>query len=143
MYTLRKFHQAYPLHISHIVETDSDTSNSASIDSNMCGYINSYSESLQHQHLPHAYIAIVIGLAQQGTPCLLALASVDDFLAYISSFLVESHISNLGDSIDDLYLLFDEAGSSLVVTRAHSNPLVHSLHDRSSQVDMIVDPYVQ
>ena len=56
---------------------------------------------------------------------------------------MESHILDFGDNIDDMHLLFDEADTSSVVTRAHSNPHVHSLHDQSLQVDMIVDPYVQ
>ena len=64
-------------------------------------------------------------------PSFLALALVDDFLTYISGLFVESHITNLGDIIDHIHLLFDEEKSSLVVTRAHSDPLVHSLHDRS------------
>ena len=56
---------------------------------------------------------------------------------------MESHIANLGDIIDDIHLLFDEEDPSSIVIKAPSNPLVHSLHDQSSQVDMIVDPYVQ
>ena len=67
---------------------------------------------------------------------------MDDFLIDISGLFVESHIVDLGDIIDDLHLLFDEEDPSSGVARAHSNPLVHSLHDQSSQVDMIVDPYV-
>ena len=54
---------------------------------------------------------------------------------------MESHIADLGDIFDDLHLLFDEADPPLVVMMAHSDPLVHSLHDQSSQVDVIVDPY--
>ena len=53
-----------PLHTSYHVETNSETSDSASIDSNMWGSIDSYSERSLHQYSPHAYIAIVIGLAQ-------------------------------------------------------------------------------
>ena len=49
--------------------------------------------------------------------------------------------SDLGDSIDDLSLLLDEVAPSLVVMRVHSNPPIHSLHDRSSQVEVIVDTY--
>ena len=56
---------------------------------------------------------------------------------------MESYIEDLGDIIDDIHILFDEEESSLIVMRAHSNPPVHSLHDQSSQVDMIVDPYVK
>ena len=74
----------------------------------------------------------MIGPTQQGTPSLLALASVDDFLTEISGLFVESHIADLGDILDDIYLLFDEVDASSVVTRAHSNPPIHSLHDQSS-----------
>ena len=49
---------------------------------------------------------------------------------------------DLGDRFEDLHLLIDEGDSSTVVVRAHSDPQVHSLHDQSSQVGMIVDPYV-
>ena len=83
-------------------------------------------------------ISIVIGPAQQGTPCLPTLASVDDFLTDISGLFVESHIADLGDIIDYIHLLFDEEDPSLVVARAHSNPHVHSLHDQSLQVDVVV-----
>ena len=38
-------------------------------------------------------IAIVIGPTQEGAPCLLALASVDDFLIDISSLFVIIHSS--------------------------------------------------
>ena len=48
--------------------------------------------------------------------------------------------SDLGDNIDDLPLL-DVVAPSLVVTRASSDPLDHSLHDRSSQVEVIMDTY--
>ena len=85
----------------------------------------------------------MIGPAQQGTPSLLALASEDDYIVDISIFCVESYTIDLGDIIDDIHLLFDGEGPSLVFVRAHSNSHVHSLHDRSSQVDMIMDPYVQ
>ena len=47
------------------------------------------------------------------------------------------------DNIDDLYLLFAEGDPSPVVTRDHSDPPVHSLHDQSSHIDMIMDPYIQ
>ena len=68
---------------------------------------------------------------------------MDDFLIHISGLFVESHIVDLGDILDDIHLLFDEGEYSSIVVRAHSDSLVHSLHDQSSQVDMIVDPYVQ
>ena len=68
---------------------------------------------------------------------------MDDFLTDILGFFVDSHIVDLGDIIDDLYLLFAEEDPSSIVTRAHSDPPIHSLHDRSSQVDMIVDSYEQ
>ena len=66
------------------------------------------------------------GPSHLGTSCLPAPASVD-----------------LGDRPEDLHLLIDEGVTSTVVARAHSDPQVHSLHDQSSQVDVIVDPYVQ
>ena len=50
--------------------------------------------------------------------------------------------SDLGDSIDDLPLL-DAAALSSVVTRASSDSLGHSLHDRSSQVEVSVDTHDQ
>ena len=50
-------------------------------------------------------------------------------MADTASLFVESHIADLGDSIDYIHLLFDEADTSLVVTRVHSDPPVHSLHD--------------
>ena len=52
-------------------------------------------------------------------------------------------MTDLGDSIDDFPLLLDATTPSLVVTRDPSKPLVHSLHDRSSQVEVIVDTYDQ
>ena len=99
-----------PLHTSYRVETHSDTNNSASTDSKTWGSIDSCSEQSLPQYSPHAYIATVIGPAHQGTSSLLGQAS------------------DLGDSIDDLPLL-DAATLSLVLTRALSNPLDHSLHD--------------
>ena len=68
---------------------------------------------------------------------------MDDFLIDILGLFVESHIIDLGDILDDLHLLFDEDDPSIVVARDHSDPHVHSLHDQSSQFDVIVDPYVQ
>ena len=64
------------------------------------------------------------GPLHHGTSLLLARTSID-----------------LGDRPKDLHLLIDECDPSTVVVRAHSNPQVHSLHDQSSQVGMIVDPY--
>ena len=52
-------------------------------------------------------------------------------------------MTDLGDNIDDLTLLLNEVAPSSVVMRAPSDPLVHSLHDRSSQVEVIVDTYEQ
>ena len=51
-------------------------------------------------------------------------------------------MTNLGDSIDDLPLLYAIAPSS-VVMRAPSHPLDHSLHDQSLQVEVSVDAYDQ
>ena len=79
---------------------------------------------------------------QQGTCCLLAPASDDDFLADIVGLFVESHTTDLGDILDNLRLLFHEGDPSTIVTRAYSNPHVHSLHDQSSHVGMLVDAYV-
>ena len=50
-----------PLYTSYIVETDSDTSDSASIDSDKWGSIDSSNERSHHQSTPHAYIATVKG----------------------------------------------------------------------------------
>ena len=50
----------------------------------------------------------------------------------ILGLFMESHIVDLGDFSDDLHLLFDEDDPSKVVARAHSDSLVHSLHDQSS-----------
>ncbi len=47
----------------------------------------------------------------------------------IVDFFMESHITNLGDSLDDVHLLFDEDDLSIVVARAHFDYHVHSLHD--------------
>ena len=71
---------------------------------------------------------------QLGTPCLLVPTLGDDYLIEISSLFVETYIVDLGDIIDDVHLLF---------ARTHSDPYVHSLHDQSLQVDVIVGPYVQ
>ena len=87
--------------------------------------IDSYSDK-SHQFSPCAYIATVKGPSHHGTSHLPAPTSVD-----------------LGDRPEDLHLLIGEGDSSTVVARAHSDPQVHSLHDQSSQVDVIVDPYVQ
>lgn len=61
----------------------------------------------------------------------------------IAGLFVESYITYLGDTINDIHLLFDEDDPSLIVARDHSDPLVHSLHDQSLEVDMIVDTFVQ
>ena len=50
---------------------------------------------------------------------------------------------DLGDSIDDFPLLLDVVALSSVVTRAPSDPPIHSLHDRSSHVEVILDTYEQ
>ena len=141
-----------PLHDSYIVETDTDNSDSDSTISLVRDPSDRQRKRSQHKKIPHAYIAIVIGPCnsiQLGTPCLLVPKSGDDYLTYISSLFVEPHIADLRDILvdfrdvfDDLHLLFDEENTSPVVVRAHSNPHVHSLHDQSSQVDVIVDPYV-
>ena len=71
----------------------------------------------------------MIGLVQQATSSLLALAIEDDYMANIVGFFVESHTVDLGDILDDLKLLFDEDDPSPVVSSAHSYPHVHFLHD--------------
>ena len=101
-----------PLHTSYCVETNSDTSDSASTDSNMWGFVDSCSEKSLYQYSPHVYIATMKGPKNQSTSSL------------------PNPTSDSGDSIDDLPLLDAEA-PSLVVMRAPSNPLVHSLHDQS------------
>ena len=53
---------------------------------------------------------------------------MDEFLVYITGLFVKSHIADFWDSINDLQLLFDEAYSSSVVMRIHSDPPIHSLH---------------
>ena len=50
-----------PLHTSYYVETDSDTSDTASTDLDMWGSIDSSSESSLHQHSTHAYFSTMIG----------------------------------------------------------------------------------
>ena len=50
---------------------------------------------------------------------------------------------DLGDNIDDFSLLLDVETPSSVVTRDPSDPLIHSPHDRLSQVEVIVDTYDQ
>ena len=60
----------------------------------------------------------------------------------ISALFMESHIVDLEDFFDDLPLLFAEDDPSTVVARAYSDPHVHSLHDQSSHVGMIMDTYV-
>ena len=102
------------LHTSYSVDTDSDTSNSASIDSNTWGSIDNSSERSLYQLNLHAYITTMIGPIEQGTSSLPGPTSVID----------------LEDSIDDLPLLLSLAVPSSVVTRAPYDPLVHSLHDQ-------------
>ena len=56
---------------------------------------------------------------------------------------MESHTIDLEDFFDDLPILYAKDDSSTGVVRAHSDPHIHSLHDQSSQVGVIVDTYVQ
>ena len=84
----------------------------------------------------------MIGPEKHGTSCLPTQGLVDDFLEDSAGLFVESHTADLGDILNDLHLLFDEDDPSTVVLRAHSDPHVHSLHDQSSQVGVIVDTYV-
>ena len=112
-----------PLRTSYIVEINSDFSDGSSTDSDSWG--SSDSCISHHQSNPHAYIAIVTGRVQQDSSTLLGLASDSD----------------LGDNTIDLHLL--DAVPSSVVMGVPSNPLDHSLHDRSLQVEMSVDTYGQ
>ncbi len=50
-----------PLHTSYNVETDSDSSDSASTYSDTWIFFDRYNERSLHQFSPHAYIATVIG----------------------------------------------------------------------------------
>ena len=59
----------------------------------------------------------------------------DDFLPDISVLFLESHTVDIGAFYDDFSVLFAENASSPVI--------VHSLHDQSFQVGVIVDLYVQ
>ena len=99
-----------PLHTSYHMETDSDSSDSASIDSDTWGFVDNCNVQSLYQYSPHAYIAIVIGPAQQGTSSL---------------------------------PLLDVVAPSSIIMRAPSNPLDHSLHDQSSQVEVCADTYDQ
>ena len=67
----------------------------------------------------------------------------DDFLSDASALFLESHTVDLEDFLDDLSLLFAEDNPSTVVARAYFDPHVHSLHDQSLQVSVIVDTSVQ
>ena len=53
-----------PLRTSYCVEIDSDTSDSASKNSDMLGSINNFNKRSWHQYYPHAYIATMIGPTQ-------------------------------------------------------------------------------
>lgn len=61
----------------------------------------------------------------------------------ISNLFVDSYFVDLGDTIDDIEHLFDEDDPSLVVVRESSDPLLHSLHNNSLEIDVIVDTYGQ
>ena len=80
---------------------------------------------------------------QHDIPCLPSTAPWDDFFTDIASLFVESYITNLEDTIDDIHLLFGEENPSSVVVREDSDPHVHSLLDHSFEVDMMVDPLIQ
>lgn len=71
-------------------------------------------------------------LVQQDIHHLPDITNWDDYVANIVGLFVESHISNLGDNIHDIHLLFDEVDSSLVVVEEPLDPPVHSPHDHSS-----------
>ena len=92
------------LHTSHRVEIDTDISDSASTSSDRRGSFDSSSEHSLYQSSPPAYLATVIGPADQGTSRL------------------SDPALDLDDSSDALPLFNAEASSSVV----------HSLHDRSS-----------
>ena len=105
------------------METDSDFSDGSSLASDSWGSINSCSPC--HQPTAHAYIATVISPLRQDTSSLLGLATDSD----------------LGDSTIHLPLL--DVVPSTIVTGVPFDPLCHSLHDHSSQIDMSVDTYGQ
>ena len=103
------------LHTSHWVETDTNISDSASTSSDRRGSFDICSEHSLYQSSPPAYLAIVIGPADQGTSHLL------------------DPVFDLEDRSDALPLLDAEASSSVV----------HPLHDRSPQVEVSVDSHDQ
>lgn len=66
----------------------------------------------------------------------------DDYLTDIACLFVESYLANFKDTINGIHFLFDEDDPSSVVGD-HFNALLHSLHDHSLEIDVIVDTYVQ
>ena len=112
-----------PLHTAYTVETDSDFSEGSSSASD--SWRSPDSCSPRHQPTAHAYIATVTGPLQQDSSSLPGLATASD----------------LGDHTLHLPLL--DAASSTVVTGVSFDPLEHSPHDQSFQIDMSVDSYGQ
>lgn len=49
----------------------------------------------------------------------------------------------MGDIIDCIYILFDGGDHFSFIVREHPKPLVHSLCDHYSQLDMSVDTFEQ
>ena len=64
-------------------------------------------------------------LVQQHIHCLPKSVIWDDYLTYISSFFVESYITTLGDTTNDIHLLFGEDDNYLVVLREYADPHLH------------------
>jgi hypothetical protein len=60
----------------------------------------------------------------------------------IIGLFVESYIEDMGDTIDDIHLLFIEDDPSLVIVREHFDPHDSPL-DLSFKFQMIVDTFLQ
>ena len=58
-------------------------------------------------------------LVQQDPSCLLTLPSCNDFLPALVGLFMESHIEDVGDTIDDICLLFEE-NNSFIATVTNS-----------------------
>lgn len=78
-------------------------------------------------------------LVQQDIHCLSDSVPWDDCLKDIVGLFVESYIPDLGDTINDIHLLFGEDDPPSVVAREHFDPHLHYLLDHSFEVDMMVD----
>ena len=54
---------------------------------------------------------------QQDHLCLPTLSSCNDFLPALASLFMESHIEDVGDTLDDIRLLFEENNSSIATVK--------------------------